>query len=425
MEYIYESEVDKERRERYKKQIKRYKKNSEALANEILLYEALKRSESSDDVIVWTLADEFIKNLEDNKVSLTLYGKSITDIIDSNYQTDEYQKIIRICDRLGYDDIISKLNEDYRLRELRKKYYNRNYSEFDIIKLLFEKSPEWILEIFASDADMNIKIQILIKVLSCIGRDDKDKIIKILTCDESLINELKRTDEKIIMAKVEMLKNEFRKENPSLQSMYEKLYLKKDGKELLIFLHQKGFIDLSKIIFETGKDKKLSISPVSLMALNGNLSDIEEYRNSKDYEFDSEITNNDDLFLIEQINYKELSKLIELPSFILTDVKVKKISEKLLSNYSNREEDEKLFETIKSTILHKAHNKKDYKELLRYTLLLDEIKRTKIEKQDTVWKYDTAKRILLKQLYELNEYAQENVPSRRLVKEVKFKQNML
>ena len=425
MEYIYESEVDKERRERYKKQIKRYKKNSEALANEILLYEALKRSESSDDVIVWTLADEFIKNLEDNKVSLTLYGKSITEIIDSNYQTDEYQKIIRICDRLGYDDIISKLNEDYRLRELRKKYYNRNYSEFDIIKLLFEKSPEWILEIFASDADMNIKIQILIKVLSCIGRDDKDKIIKILTCDESLINELKRTDEKIIMAKVEMLKNEFRKENPSLQSMYEKLYLKKDGKELLIFLHQKGFIDLSKIIFETGKDKKLSISPVSLMALNGNLSDIEEYRNSKDYEFDSEITNNDDLFLIEQINYKELSKLIELPSFILTDVKVKKISEKLLSNYSNREEDEKLFETIKSTILHKAHNKKDYKELLRYTLLLDEIKRTKIEKQDTVWKYDTAKRILLKQLYELNEYAQENVPSRRLVKEVKFKQNML
>ena len=419
----YESSVDINRRNTYKKQVEKYKKNSEALANEILLYEALKKSESSEDVIVWTLADTFIKNLEDKIVKIPLDGKSITSIIDDNYQTEEYKKIIRVCNLLGYDDISNKLKEDYRLVQLRKKYYNHDYNNFDLIKELFDKSPSWILELLISDISFDYKMKIIIKILSCISKNENEKIFKILNCDEELVSEIKRTDYKVAKDRMEKLKIDFKNQSPNLQPMFEKLYFKENGEELLIFLHNNGFIDLSKVSFIYGKGKKLEISPISLFVIHNNLDKLEEYRNSDEYNYDEEIINNDDLFLIEQINYRNIPKLICLSSFILTKEKIETIAKKVIFNRinnKNQEEYDNYILDIKNSIIHKAKNKEEYKELLKYVQLFEKL--ISCDKE-IIWEHDTALNIFLGQMYELNEYAQENVPSRRLVKEVNYKKD--
>ncbi|MBE6161415.1 MAG: hypothetical protein E7158_04270 [Firmicutes bacterium] len=421
MQARYETSVDCARRNAYKNQVERYKKNSEALANEILLYEALKKSEGSDDVIIWTLADTFIKNLEDKDIKLPLVGNSITEIIEKNYETEEYRKIIRMCDLLGYNDISCKLKEDYRLTQLRKEYYNHDYNSFDIIKIIFDKSPAWILELLASDLRINTKINILTKILSYISENDNCKIYKILNCDFELLSEIGRTEYRVAKDRMEKLKVNFKNQSPNLQSMFEKIYLKSGGEELLLFLNNNGYIDLSKVSFMYGKEKKLEISPISLFTIHNSIESLEEYRNSKEYSFDNKLTNNDDLFLIEQINYKDLPKLICLPSFILNEEKIDAIAKKILFNKTFDNKDfNNLVSEIKSTIIHKARIKKEYKELMIYAQLFEELIS---DDKEIVPDYNSVLNLFIGQMYELNEYAQENVPSRRLVREVKYQKD--
>ena len=188
-------------------------------------------------------------------------------------------------------------------------------------------------------------------------------------------------------------------------------------------------------------DGKMVSAVGTLFTREKSISSIKDLYESDSYpKVSSIIRENNDLLILSSLDLEKMCDFIKLSHFEVTEEKIKFLASRIIKDSRNdaidilidsKEKRKNEIRKIEDAIIHKASNKNEYKELRKFANLF--IRLADIEQEIEKRKQDLEKVVqeqeLLMQkrqeffniLYDMNEYAQENVPSRTLVKNIKFK----
>lgn len=194
------------------------------------------------------------------------------------------------------------------------------------------------------------------------------------------------------------------------------------------------FVNERKIVNIINCDE-IEVSICILLCVN-KINKLKKVYQLKDYSYISEnIKANDDKFILQSLPVNEIPSFIALPNYKTSIADIELIGKRVLSyqKYFNKENKE-LVEQIKSAIIHKAKDKEEYKTYCELASMFEQLadyktyKRQQLkERMERVRAKAQEEREILNARYEfilrlsnMNESLQEQVPGKRVIKELVF-----
>lgn len=446
--------VDRKRR-KLEKEIEIYKKNSKALCDMLALYSYFIEDDKPLEPASYIVFEEVVKDLEDKDFNVPFKADSIEKLLiqDSN---NCYEVLRELRESEYYDDLEGQLYEDYRIN-LTRQYY-RNHYTYDNKEELFKQPFDFfgkmceyyygnltfVSEILCSNIEMPIKVNILYDIL-------KDYLVKSygITSFESILNpkgagmDLSRTNYEVKEQKINELCEAFRNEIESNENRKRELVeiilrISRDrAVDWICYLQEKKLVDFMserKIVNIINCDE-IEVSICILLCVN-KINKLKKVYQLKDYSYISEnIKANDDKFILQSLPVNEIPSFIALSNYKTSIADIELIGKRVLSyqKYFNKENKE-LVEQIKSAIIHKAKDKEEYKTYCELASMFEQLadyktyKRQQLkERMERVRAKAQEERELLNARYEfilrlsnMNESLQEQVPGKRVIKELVF-----
>lgn len=350
--------------EKLEEEIRIFKKNENAYYDMLALYYSLLNLDFISNSILYTLVEKLICDLEDKEVSVKLKDYNsvfeIFEFIDEKYyEIKEKYKDIDECKKLCDNFCLSSRNkiiyEDF------KGYYYKEGSSFDLIKLLAEKNMYSIIEKF---------------LVSNISLDDKTNILS-----NFIIHNSKNGNVVNSLCKLLIRINKFEIKEVIDSYVYKELINNIiDNEEYNYIPHLQKSFDLNSKQYSytiMQDDKSINVSLVGLVGnLDQSIVNIKElYENDSYINLPDEIRANNDLVILENIDPFCIEEFIKLTHFEVTDKNIDILSNIVISLYIDEKTIklvEKYLNKYSLAILHKAKNKSEYKEMLKYVKKLEE-----------------------------------------------------
>lgn len=441
--------VDKKRRT-FENEIEVYKKNNKALCDMLTLYIYFV-DKKNEDPAVYIALNEVIKDLEDKDVNVSFKKESIAALVKQD--ADNYIVMSKKLRENGYDELINQLIEDYRLysieRYYRSKYINRGddclfEQPYDFFGKMCSHYPSFISEILCSNIEMSIKENILYDIL-------KDYLVKnygMMNLENILDSkgagmDLSRTNYEVKEQKINELCEAFRIEIENNRKKKEELLdiilrISRDkAVDWVCYLQEKKLVDFmsEKRKINTMHFDMIEASLCVILGVN-KLGNIIKIYQLEDYnKLPEKVRANDDRVILDFILANEIPSFISLPNYKtgLGDIEI--IGKRVLSyqKYFDSENKE-LIAQIKSAIIHKAKDKEEYKtycelatnfeQLADYKAYKEQqekkrIERERVREQKRIELQNARYQVFLR-LFNMNESLQEQVPGKRVIKELVF-----
>ena len=135
--------------------------------------------------------------------------------------------------------------------------------------------------------------------------------------------------------------------------------------------------------------------------------------------------NNTNMIIVRTLeNMDDVSKAISLEEFELTEEVVKEIAKRVLNQallMEDKTKKEEIYNEFKEIVIRKAHNKNEYKKYLSCYKENANYKQTEETRQKEKENLIESRQALTALLSDLNEKLQEEVPGKKLIKEINFK----
>lgn len=435
--------VDRKRR-KFEKEIEIYKKNSKALCDMLALYSYFIEDDKPLEPASYIVFEEVVKDLEDKDFNVPFKADSIEKLLiqDSN---NCYEVLRELRESEYYDDLEGQLYEDYRIN-LTRQYY-RNHYTYDNKEELFKQPFDFfgkmceyyygnltfVSEILCSNIEMPRKINILYDIL-------KDYLVKSygITSFKSILNpkgagmELSRTNYEVKEQKINELCEAFRNEIENNGKKKEELLdsilrISRDrAVDWICYLQEKKLVDFmsEKRKTNTMHFDMIEASLCVILGIN-KLENIMKIYQLEDYnKLPENIRVNDDRVILDSLPVNEIYSFIALPNYKtgLGDIEI--IGKRVLSyqKYFDSENKE-LVEQIKSAIIHKAKDKEEYKTYCKLAKTFEKFADFKAYKEQQEQKrielFNARYEVILR-LSNMNESLQEQVPGKRIIKELVF-----
>ncbi len=407
--------------EELREEIRIFKKNEKATYDMISLYECIFNT-SFNTFSGENLVRTVISNLEDPEVSISYKNESIYSYIkDLN---DNYQQI---CEKYKNIKEAQEILQNFKMSDLKTlitaylstiPHIDYVDTEVNMVTQLHNLDLNQIQEFLFSNIPITMRVEILENFLI-------NNYIELLNyiCGHQFNQE-----------KVDELLKAFQQSDFDFYTYIKQFLINKEYQKISI-LHNLGIVDINSLEY-TCTDERYNlvndhITPCSYICMtNKKLNSFMDLYESDSYQkVSSYAKENDARLILSTIN------LADLPNFIR--LKNCSIYPELIIGLKNRINSEQLIQGdlkelkngIYQAIIHKATNKKEYKEYLKFAKLVmkytdyQELMKSEQEKQE--------KEILLKKsieekrqefstlLSQFNEYCQETVPGKTLVKNVK------
>lgn len=453
------------------RKIEIYKKNSKALCDILALYSRCMEKgtptipgyttyscevnrQNSAVLLSYAALEEVIRDLEDPDVTVPLEAENI----ESLFLEDE-KKRLEIYDELKeteyFAELEKELTKNYRLGETMRYFtlleadnkFNTKKTKFNFLERLCGYSLDFVSEFLCSNIDIEEKTVMFYNIVShCIQFEFPDTLEKILDTygagadlSRTRYSEKEAKIQELIAAfKVKMDKEEKAKQKlfTIIRSHY---HVRGLSDYWLTFLQTRGIVDFTDLRDPAticNKDEEISVcASINTEYLNN----FEKFYQLEDYQkIPEKIRRNDDIIILSEIMICDLAKFISLNSYQTSLEDIDVIAARVMANQiAERCSNDKLIADIKSAILHKAKNKEEYKtycELVHifetkvdydaYVRQAREERALKARKQlEEKNQLIEARYELFRRLYNLNESLQEQVPSRKVIKNLAFPKN--
>lgn len=407
--------------------LKKLEKNEKAVYDLISLYEYLSLNKNCYNLVGINLVERVIQNLEDPDVIIPYKSNSILNLLITLY--NQYQNIIVKYqnNKREQNDAFKKIRNSYRYKEkiirddLKKMNLNEK-TEFNIIQEILSISPQLIYKFLVSEIPLDLRLEIFIDVLS--ATQDKNEYLYLDSTKAIYLSteELKKFYKKIreLLKKMSNLKNR----TNQIEELYQR-FLNSDEKEMILL--QNFGLNLNKYYwtYHSGENERLrcvKLSSVSyIFEKKGTLHSFKRLYEDKSYlTVPKKVRENNDFFILNTLNLLYIPVLINLYHFVVTKekivfltIRIKKELESLnLEEEQTKNNYKKVVNEIAKALINKVKNTKEYEEISEYVKLF-------MESVSIDQEIEVKRREFATLLYNLNEYAQENVPGKRLVKEIK------
>lgn len=418
-----------------RKEIKIYKKNEKAICDYLTLYEFLLTGDT-ESLAFNTVLDVFIKDLEDDEINIPFNEKNFKEIILNMQHQDS-----KLFNNTGsYPSLRQNYTEDFRLNKIiifyDRKYYVNPDKKVNFVLDLYRNNCVYVIkEILCSNMNINKKCEFLFDCLMHCIECNSDGFTNLFLVNRNFLYDIKP---EIRKEKLECLRTKFREYVNNFK--YKDKIIKamsntEDGIiPWMVNLQKNNLVD-----FTNNKDIVLLDDrhiEVSLFVTNYSCKqqvNFFEYYQLKDYKNVSEKQRNlDDLVILKTLNSFDIAKFVSLSNFKFTEEKIKFIGKRFFEEqvYLERSLNE-FINYIKNAILLKSKNKQEYKQNQKYANLLSEISNCEAyfenirlkekEKELEQQKLDNKRQELSTLLFNINDIFQENVPSRKLIKDVNIK----
>lgn len=439
--------VDRKRKQLEKK-IEIYKKNNKAFCDMLALYSCFINFDTSEKYIVYTLFEEVVKDLEDKDVNVPFKAYSIKKILSQD--TTGFINVLSELRASEYcDELEGQLHEDYRAYSIDEYYYRNNIcinEPYDFFKKMSYYSGGLVSEILYSNIEVPKKVNILYDIIKIfIKNRDLDSLKCIL--NPKGIGKLARTPDEVKEQKINELCTAFKKEMDANESrimelLSDILTANRDdysyATNWLCYLQEQKLVDFMDIRFkrQTSIDNELLETSICTCFVE-DLANLEKIYQLKDYRKLPEKTRaSDDKHILSTISANDIPSFISLSNYKTSIDDIELIGKKLLrEQLFGLIKDLNLIEQIKSAIIHKAKDKEEYKTYCKLAETFGQLadykaykKQIEAEEQERVRLKEQRERELLNaryevllRLYNLNESLQEQVPGKRVIKELVFK----
>lgn len=380
--------------------------------------------------------------------------------------TNNRYKVLReLKETEYYDELEGNLDENYRIY-LTRQYYRDHYTKYDNEELFKQPFDFWIRmcqyyyggeslvsEFLCSDMEMSKKVNILYEIIKyyiktysyinnfeyILGSKGAGYGLSRTRHDvkEEKINEL------VIAFKEEIDTNEDKK--TELFDIIYKIVRNNIGEnticiartiDWICYLQEKKLVD-----FMTIRNKHYigdNLEEVSLCPFLGgqHLDNFKDFYQLKDYNnIPESIRANDDTIIIDCLNIEELPSFIALSNYKTSLADIESIGKRVLREQRHGGEvNKKLIEEIKSAIIHKAKGKEEYKTYCKMAAMFEHIADYEAYKKEREKAREEQKRLreqeerkllnaryeFILRLYNMNESLQEQVPGKKVIKELVF-----
>ena len=427
-------------------EIRIFRKNEEATYDMLALYGVLLQDSPLCDLAILTLTEKVINDFEDSEVTVPFFAKNVEAFIE--FKSDELYRILK-----KYQDIdecketcaafFGCYKEGISQNFIMKNGLLKKTDPFNILTMLLSKNPGFVYKLLVSDISFPIRFAMFDILMKNISRnllwfleEGNGKRIEYIT---------KEDQEKLPQKKQKLIDTFYR--NGSVRALSEFLINKEMYTSINHFLEfgmnvNRCYWDCtvapSFLVGET-------ISTVGyLFKKTHSLSTIEKLYADECYlQIGGTARDNNDLLILYYIKLRDILNFIKWSHFVVTEDKIRLIAMRLFESIKSydssllkngRDDFKMLVESILGVIVHKAKNNEEYKlmseyaELLRNLTDIDSLiaKREK-EEQLAIQEQELReqkRKELTAILRKMNDYAQENVPGKRLVKDVEFKENI-
>ena len=380
-----------EKRRELEKKIEVYKKNSKALCDMLALYSYFIVEDKDLDLAGYIALEAVLKDFEDKDVDVPFKAKSIEDLIAED--TNNRYKVLReLKETEYYDELEDNLHEDYRIIPTRQYYRNHyiKYNNEELFKQPFDfwirmcqyyyGGPSLVSEFLCSDMEMSKKVNILYEIIKYYIRTcSYINSFEYILDSKGAGYELSRTRYDVKEQKINELIIAFKEEidtnEDKMRELFDIIYkividnIEKNTTYIasavkwICYLQEKKLIDFMSIRKKHYLGDELE--DISLCPFLGvqYLDNFKKFYQLKDYNNVPEnIRANDDSLILDWLAIEEIPSFIALTNYKTSIADIECIGKRVLREQRRHGEiNKELVEQIKSAIIHKAKDKKEYK----------------------------------------------------------------
>lgn len=438
--------VDRKRKQLEKK-IEIYKKNNKAFCDMLTLYSCFINFNTSEKHIVYTLFEEVVKDLEDKDVDIPFKADSIKKLLsqDTPYF---YNVLSELKESEYYDELEGQLHDDYRLYSIEEYYFHKIdiNNPYDFFEKMSYYSKGLVSEILYSNIEVPKKVNILYDIIKIFIKNRDLHSLKCILNPKGIGN-LARTPYEVKEQKINELCTAFKKEMDANESRIKELrsdILNVNSDDYsyatnwLCYLQEQKLVDFMNCRATVLVCGKVLNSSICILLNIRHLANFKEFYQLEDYHnLPEKIRANDNKFILRNISVEDIASFIALSNYQTSIADIELISKRLLRKQIEENEEVKtdLIEQIKSAIIHKSKNKEEYKTYCKLAETFEQLadykaykKQKEKEREEARKAKEQRERELLNaryevilRLYNLNESLQEQVPGKRVIKELVFK----
>lgn len=454
-----------EKRRELEKKIEVYKKNSKALRDMLALYSYFIVEDKDLDLAGYIALEAVFKDFEDKDVDVPFKAKSIEDLMAED--TNNRYKVLReLKETEYYDELEGNLDENYR-NYLTRQYYRNHYTKYDNEELFKQPFDFWIRmcqyyydgqslvsEFLCSDMEMSKKVNILYEIIKYYIRvHSYISDIKYLLNSKGAGYELSRTRDNVKEQKINELIVAFRKEIDTNEDKKEELFniiyeivRNNIGQNpaciertvnLICYLQEKKLVDFMNMRYKHYIGDNLE--EVSLCTFLGiqHLENFKDFYQLEDYsKLPENIRATDDKVILSSIKVEDIPSFIALTNYKTSIADIELLGKRVLNiQIRHNRAIPYLIEQIKSAIIHKAKDKEEYKTYCELASIFEQIadynayksqqekereERARIREQKRMELLQARYEVVLR-LSNMNESLQEQVPGKRVIKDLIFR----
>ncbi|MCH5166293.1 MAG: hypothetical protein J1F35_00235 [Erysipelotrichales bacterium] len=443
--------VDKVKEE-FERKIEIFKKNNAALCDMLALYSYFVIHEKNFDPAGYITLEAVIKDLEDPDINVPFKADTLESMVD--YCWEQERDLLReLKETKYYKRLESKIREDYRTNQIRMFFavdHTCSKQEllkkpYDFIGNLCEYSCNFISEILCSDMPVNKKIDVFYDVLMYYIKNYYKSKLEHLLSPTGAGHDLSRTKytdkEKKINKLLESFKNAMDKDIERKKNLFEAIATTDASisarVDILCYLESNNIVDFMNLTHTVKIDGQKMKGSIITCISNNNLDNLKQLYELDEYNNLSEkIRRVDDLYILSSISIFQLASFIKLSNYNTSIEDIRLIAKRVLEyqiDLGRVRED--VIADIKDAIIHKARDKKEFKIYCELADLFikesdykqykkdQEEKETQEEKirEQQIAELENAQYQLYLRLYNMNESLQEQVPGKKVIKELTFK----
>lgn len=344
-------------------------------------------------------------------------------------------KKILICFDTSYKEMVAS-------RDFSSLFYQKDSYKFNLIKQLLYKSPQFVYKFLVSEISLDTRLDMFAYVM---GSYKLPTFLYFLQGPSQ--DYLSKEEYQKAPSKIQEILEAFNRNECKICRVQDLIdHLLQDNQLNYIRQLQDYGIDFNSCYWKYSSvnedylDGKLISTVGVLVNREKSLSSIQDlYEDDSYLKVDSKVRNNNDLLILNSLSSREICNFTQLSHFEVTEEKVRFLASILMKDFEDYSINSLngLKETfsienkqIADIIIRKSRNKEEYKKMTEYANLFMEL--TNLGKEIARRKEKEEKQVHEKQLleqkrqefttllYNMNEYAQENIPSRTLVKNIRF-----
>lgn len=416
-------------------EIRIFKKNEEATYDILALYELLLQNQNIHNLIGITLVEKVIHDLEDPEIHVTYKGDSFSHLLRT--LEDEYHGILKKYE--GYEEC-QECSKQFVLSYKENIFYGNFSSDkrnqrFNLIQELLNQSPQFVYKFLVSEIPASTRLDMFSYVLGCY------QLSQFYYFLEGPKEEYLSSSERSVSArKMQEILDDFNMGKCRIcnKKMLIEHLLKDNRVDYIMELQDYG-IDFNSCTWQFPYEKDITLSTVGVLFYREqSIASFRGFYEATTYlKVDKKVRENNDLLILGGLSMSELPIFIRLSHFEMTVEKLEVLISSVMNTIASYESQEllnfrdklkKQCFNIADAIVRKSRNKEEFKIRSGYAKLFLEL--TDVDKEIKKREERDMERQLLEQkrqelaclLYNMNEYAMDNIAPRTQIRNISFHQ---